>query len=88
NPGCAKEVIVVLAVKGIYRNGKVELLEPVDLPEPQEVTVTFQPSNGEAKAAALSVIGLLSDLSDEEWQQFLEAVRPSDSFFGDRELEW
>jgi len=78
----------VLAVKGIYRNGKVELLEPVDLPEPQEVTVTFKPSNGEAREAALSVIGLLSDLSDEEWQRFLEAVRPSDSFFGDRELEW
>ncbi|HLF28798.1 MAG TPA: antitoxin family protein [Anaerolineae bacterium] len=78
----------MLEVKGIYRNGRVELLEPVDVPEPQEVTVTFEQPNGEAKEAALSIIGLLSDLSEDEWQQFLQAVRPSDSFFGDRELEW
>jgi hypothetical protein len=80
--------MAVLEVKGIYRDGKVELLEPVDLPEPQEVTVTFEASDGAAQSAALDIIGLLGDLSDEEWQQFLNAVRPSESFFGDRDLEW
>ena len=78
----------MLEVKGIYRNGKVELLEPVDVPEPQEVRVTFGAPNSEAKAAALGIIGLLSDLTAEEWQQFREAMRPSASFFGDREIDW
>lgn len=68
-----KGVITMLEVKGIYRNGRVELLEPVDLPEPQEVTVTFEPSDvsQDPVAATEAVFGLLSDLSEEEWQLFL-----------------
>jgi hypothetical protein len=79
---------LMLEVKGIYRDGHVELLEPVDLLEPQEVTVVFEPLYTTAKEAALTIIGLLNDLAEEEWQKFLSAVRPTDSFFGQREHEW
>ena len=85
-----KGVITMLEVKGIYRNGRVELLEPVDLPEPQEVTVTFEPSDvsQDPVAATEAVFGLLSDLSEEEWQLFLEATRRTKPFFGEREIDW
>ena len=80
----------MLTIKGIYRKGKVELLEPVDLPEPQEVTVTFEPSNAsqDPVAATEAVFGLLSDLSEEEWRRFLEATQHTESFFGEREIDW
>jgi hypothetical protein len=80
----------MIAVKGIYRNGKVELLEPIDLPEPQEVVVTFESSAApdDPVAATEAVFGLLGDLSDEDWERFLETTRRTEPFFGVREIDW
>jgi hypothetical protein len=83
----------VLKVKGIYRNGVVELLEPVEAPEQAAVEVTFldEPSESpeltEAQKAALGIIGLLEGLTPEQQRLFDEAIQRSPDFFGDRELD-
>jgi hypothetical protein len=82
----------MLKVKGVYRNGVVELLEPVEAPEQAIVEVTFmdEPSDTqeltEAQKAALDIIGLLEDLTPEQQRLFDEATERSPDFFGDREL--
>jgi hypothetical protein len=87
-----EEVVAMLKVKGIYRNGVVELLEPVEAPEQAIVEVTFmdEPSETreltEAQKAALDIIGLLEDLTPEQQRLFDEATERSPDFFGDREL--
>jgi hypothetical protein len=88
-----EEVVAVLKVKGIYRNGVVELLEPVEAPEQAIVEVTFldKPPESqelsEAQKAALDIIGLLEDLTPEQQRLFDEALQRSPDFFGNRELD-
>ena len=63
------------AVKGIYENGAVTLVEPAPLKDKQEVTVLI-PDEGETAAAeALRFAGMLRDLSPEETAAFDEALR-------------
>lgn len=61
-------------VRGVYVNGSIQLLEPVDLPEHQEVTVVITASDS-AEHPALRYAGMLSDLTPEEQQAFDEALR-------------
>lgn len=62
-------------VKGIYKGGTIRLLEPVDLPEQQEVTVVIVPAEGAAEHPALRYAGMLSDLTPQEQQAFDEALK-------------
>jgi hypothetical protein len=86
-------VVALLKVKGIYRNGIIELLEPVEVPEHTTVEVTFpdEPPESqelsEAQKAALDIIGLLEDLTPEQQRLFDEATQRSPDFFGGRELD-
>jgi predicted DNA-binding antitoxin AbrB/MazE fold protein len=75
-----KEVIFMLTVRGIYENGHIRLLEPVTIPEPCPVQVTFvQEAETEqeltpAQQSALAVIGLYNEMSAEQQQSFDEAM--------------
>jgi predicted DNA-binding antitoxin AbrB/MazE fold protein len=58
-------------VKGIYEQGTIRLLEPLDLPDQQEVTLLLAEPDLKDHPA-LRYAGMLSDLTPEE-QQALEA---------------
>jgi predicted DNA-binding antitoxin AbrB/MazE fold protein len=61
------------AVKGVYEKGIVRLLEPVSLPDQQEVTVLV-PSLEESTHPALRFAGMLQDLTPEEQARFEESL--------------
>lgn len=61
------------AVKGVYVKGIVRLLEPVSLPDQQEVTVLV-PSLEESPHPALRFAGMLQDLTPEEQAMFEESL--------------
>ncbi|GBC95694.1 hypothetical protein HRbin16_01486 [bacterium HR16] len=61
------------AVKGVHEKGIVRLLEPVSLPDQQEVTVPV-PSLEESTHPALRFAGMLQDLTPEEQATFEEAL--------------
>ncbi len=60
-------------VRGIYQDGTIRLLEPVNLKDQQEVVV-FLTEAGETDHPALRYAGMLSDLTPEEQQAFDEAL--------------
>ena len=83
----------LLSVRGVYEDGKVRLLTPVEMKGKFDLIVTFiEPIEGdgreeeshdleERRARILSFAGLLSDLTAEEWQILEEAMqRPLDMF--------
>ena len=67
------------AIKAKYKNGVLELLEKVDLPEGTEVTISLEPSDvlseEEKRRRFLSAAGGWKDLLDCE--QFLKDVYES-----------
>ena len=80
--------------RGIYREGQVHLLEPVDIPGPCPVSVIFETELADMErevsqiAAALEgIVGLLEDLTSEQQQLFDEAVQRRGPFFGERLVE-
>lgn len=66
-------------VKAKYKNGVLELLERLDLPEGVEITISFEPlevlSEGEKKQRFLSAAGGWKDLLDCE--EFIKDVYES-----------
>jgi hypothetical protein len=46
---------MVRSVQGIYRNGKIELLEPAPSAEEARVIVTFLPDNGSVDLASRGI---------------------------------
>ncbi len=62
------------AVKGVYEQGTIRLLEPVNLPEQQEVTVLI-PEPATAEPPVLQYAGMLADLTPEEWRAFEASLR-------------
>jgi len=60
-------------VRGVYKEGAIHLLEPIDLPEHQEVTVIIPDP-------ALRYAGMLSDLTPEQLQAFDEILKERLSF--------
>jgi predicted DNA-binding antitoxin AbrB/MazE fold protein len=70
----------MLTVRGIYENGQIRLLEPVTVPEPCKVPVTFVEVDEQkqeltaAQQSALAVIGLYNEMSPEQQQCFDEAM--------------
>jgi len=61
-------------VKGIYEQGAIRLLEPLNLPDQQEVTLlVLEPKCKDHPA--LHYAGMLRDLTPEEQQAFEEALQ-------------
>ena len=80
--------------RGIYKEGQVQLLEPVDIPGPCPVSVIFETELADVErevsqiATALEgIVGLLDDLTSEQRQLFDEAVQRQGPFFGERLVE-
>jgi len=84
----------LLSVRGVYQDGVVQLLEPIDVAGKFKLIVTFvEPVEGNGhegkedhdlekqRESVLSCAGLLSDLTDQEWKVMQEAMRrPLDMF--------
>ena len=84
----------MLSVRGVYEDGIVHLLAPVEVKGRFSLIVTFvEPAEGngregeenydlvEQRENILSYAGLLSDLTDQEWEVMQEAIRrPLDMF--------
>jgi predicted DNA-binding antitoxin AbrB/MazE fold protein len=60
-------------VRGVYEQGTIRLLEPLDLPDQQEVTLLLAEPDLKDHPA-LRYAGMLSDLTPEEQQAFEEAL--------------
>ena len=85
----------MLAIRGIYKDGQISLLEPVNVAGPRLVTVTFldeapvkAPGNHESLEALEGIVGLLRDLTTEEEKRFDEAIKRRSPFIGPREVTW
>ncbi|MBC8448522.1 MAG: hypothetical protein H8D78_12310 [Chloroflexi bacterium] len=85
----------MLAVRGIYKDGQINLLEPVSLTGPRLVTITFldeapiqSPVNHEGLEALEGIVGLLRDLTPKEEERFDEAIERRSPFIGPREVAW
>ncbi len=87
----------MLTVKGIYKDGHVELNEPVAINEPHPVLVTFleeeEPVSGddnmqEYREALEGIIGIYNEMTPEQQRLFDEALQRKTPFFGPREVEW
>jgi predicted DNA-binding antitoxin AbrB/MazE fold protein len=66
-----ENVIMVVSVRAVYKEGQLQLLDPVDLTEGQVVKVTImEPQQAELTpdevTARLRAAGVLADLSDIE----------------------
>jgi predicted DNA-binding antitoxin AbrB/MazE fold protein len=60
-------------VRGVYEQGTIRLLEPLALPEQQEVTLLLVEPDWKDHPA-LRYAGMLRDLTPEEQQVFEEAL--------------
>jgi hypothetical protein len=82
-----------IQARGIYKEGQVHLLEPVDISGPCPVSVIFEELTDDERkvsqtAAALEgIVGLLNDLPPEQQRLFDEAVERRGPFFGERLVE-
>ncbi|MCB0033714.1 MAG: hypothetical protein KDE51_06840 [Anaerolineales bacterium] len=88
---------MTLTLKGVYRDGKIELLNPpAELVENQDVEVTIQleelSEEGQKEAAmeaGLAIIGMMNTLPEDQLAAFDEVMADRNRpFFGDREIEW
>ena len=72
--------MVVITVSGVYENGQIRLLEPVTVPEPCKVQVTFVQNDKPeqkptlAQQSALAIIGLYNEMSPAQQQRFDQAM--------------
>ena len=72
--------MVVITVRGVYENSQIHLLEPITVPEPCKVQVTFvqndkpEPKPTLAQQSALAVIGLYNEMSPAQQQCFDQAM--------------
>jgi hypothetical protein len=78
-------------VRGIYKEGQVHLLEPVDISGPCPVSVVFETELADVEheiqqtiAALEGIVGLLNDLTPEQRQLFDKPVQRQGPFFGER----
>jgi hypothetical protein len=61
-----------MPVRGVYRNGKVELEEPLNLPDGSPVEVEVRPVSAEEEGAAWRELGM--SRLEEEWTNPADAV--------------
>ncbi len=81
-------------VRGIYKQGQVHLLEPVEISGPCPVSVIFETElvdvereSPQTATALEGIVGLLNDLTSEQRRLFDEAVQRRGPFFGERLVE-
>jgi predicted DNA-binding antitoxin AbrB/MazE fold protein len=57
---------MVLIVRAVYHDGQVQLLDPVDLPDGQQLKISIEPiAEPDAVRAALGDLVIWPDLSDD-----------------------
>lgn len=84
----------MVVLSGFYKEGRIQLLEPIPpfLADPQPITVTFKnglsKNNGDnpAVSAALSLIGLLDSLTPEQNTEFDHILEERGAFVAPREV--
>jgi hypothetical protein len=80
-------------IKGVFDGKSIRLLEPIDLDKPHWVNVVIGEAveNGQVEAEQrqriLSYAGILSDLTDAEWETLSETIERR-SYFPERDLSW
>jgi hypothetical protein len=62
----------MLSIRGVYENGKIRLLEHVPKSGRLEVIITFLEGRRKASIKKDKLAGLLSDLQENDFQDFLE----------------
>ncbi|GEM_PF-3236436 len=66
---------MLFSVPGIYEDGKVRVSEDVPIQGISHVIITFLENTGELPVKKEPLAGLLSDLSEEDFGDFLECCR-------------
>jgi len=74
----------MLSIRGVYENGNIKLLERVSQKGRFEVIITFLDDRKKASMKKDKLVGLLSDLQEKDFQDFLEPyqMRDQDWFKG------
>lgn len=81
----------MFAVKGVYENGQVKLLEKVERQDPCEVVVTFLEDSEDEETRRkrieeiMSFAGMLNDLSEDQMAAFDQSLM--DRFSFNREID-
>jgi len=65
----------MLSIRGVYENGKIRLLEHAPKSGRLEVIITFLEGRRKASIKKDKLAGLLSDLQENDFQDFLEAYQ-------------
>jgi len=68
----------MLSIRGIYDNGKIKLLERVPQVGRFEVIITFLEGRKKPSKEKDKLAGLLSDLQEKDFQDFLEPYHKRD----------
>jgi hypothetical protein len=80
-------------IKGVFDGKSIQLLEPIELDKPHWVNVIIGEAveNGQAdsqqRQRILSYAGILSDLTETEWETLLGSIKRR-SYFLERDLSW
>ena len=78
----------MLSIKGIYENGGIKLLEQVTEKGRFKVIITFLEDEPEESTEKENLGGLLSDLDDNDFDEFLQCCqRRSQDWFRGRTAE-
>ena len=68
----------MLSIRGVYENGKIKFLERVPKMGRFEVIITFLESRKKTSMKKDKLAGLLSDLQEKDFQDFLEPYHKRD----------
>jgi len=68
----------MLSIRGVYENGKIKLLERVPQMGRFEVIITFLEGRIKTSMKKDKLAGLLSDLQEKDFQDFLEPYHKRD----------
>jgi hypothetical protein len=68
----------MLSIRGVYENGKIKLLERVPKMGRFEVIITFLEGQKKGSMKKDKLAGLLSDLQEKDFQDFLEPYQKRD----------
>ncbi len=78
----------MLSVQGIYENGKIRVLDHVPRQGQFDVIITFLEDRKTVSGKENMLEGLLSDLSEDEFDEFSECYRKrGQDWFSEREYE-
>ena len=76
----------MLSIRGIYENGEIKFLEHLPKQGRFDVIITFLEGGRKTSVKKDNLVGLLSDLSENDFKDFLESSqnRGQDWFMGRR----